>query len=132
MIKNAKVLLKKSKPNNLVAAIKIANRSIRNSKCRKRILPPRTIKLPNVRGGVLPLIPIFAGLGALGSIVGSTAGIANAISQARKGQKELEESGRHNRTMEAIAIGNKVGHGFYLHANSKGKGFYLSSQTKNR
>lgn len=132
VIKNAKVLLKKSKPNNLIAAIKVVNRSIKNSKCGKRILPPRIIKLPSISGGVLPLIPIFAGLGALGSIVGSTAGIANAISQARKGQKELEESGRHNRTMEAIAIGNKVGHGFYLHTNTRGNGFYLSSRSKNR
>lgn len=132
VVNNARTILKEGKPNNFTAAIKYAQHSVKKTKHGKRILPPRTIKLPKISGGVLPLIPIFAGLGALGSIIGSTAGIANAISQARKGQKELEESGRHNRTMEAIAIGNKVGHGFYLHTNPKGNGYYLTSQTKNR
>lgn len=131
LIENARVAIKKSKPDTIRSAIKIAVSSAKKSKRGKRILPPRLIKMPSITGGVLPLIPIFAGLGALGSIIGSSAGIVNAINQTRKGQMELDESRRHNQKMEAIAIGNKVGHGFYLHTNRHGRGYYLSSHSKN-
>lgn len=132
LIKNARVAIKRSKPDTISSAIKIAVSSAKKSKHGKRILQPRIIKLPSITGGVLPLIPIFAGLGALGSIIGSSAGIVNAINQTRKGQMDLDESRRHNRTMESIAVGNKVGHGFYLHAEKRGRGYYLASHSKNR
>lgn len=39
----------------------------------KRIIPlPKT-------GGILPFIPIFAGLSALGSLTGGAADVANAV-----------------------------------------------------
>lgn len=126
LIKSARVAIKKSRPDDIGSAIKIATTSAKRSKSGKHILPPRIIKLPSITGGILPLIPIFAGLGALGSIIGSSAGIANAINQTRKGQKELEESRRHNQRMESIAIGNKVGQGFYLQRAKRGGGFYLT------
>lgn len=131
LIKNAKVAIKTKKPENINAAIKVAVASIKEAKEGKRIRQPRSIKLPSVSGGVLPLIPIFAGLGAIGSIAGSAAGIANAINQAKRGQLELEESKRHNRSIEAIAMGNKTGKGLYLKFNPKGNGFYLSPYEKN-
>lgn len=133
LIKESKTAIKKKKPDNIVSAIKVAVASIRKSKRGKKVNAPRTIQLPasTVTGGLLPLVPIFAGLGALGSIVGSTAGIFNAMNQAKNAQTELEESKRHNKTMEAIAIDatNKSGRGFFLHPPRKdGKGFYLSSK----
>lgn len=124
--------IKEFKPDNLHSAINVALASTRNVKKGKNIREPRTIKLPSIKGGVLPLIPIFAGLGALGSIVGSAAGVANAINNFRKGQKELNENKRHNHTMEAIALGQKRGRGYYLHESKKGRGYYLKRFPKNQ
>lgn len=131
LVKNAKLAIKQSKPDNIKSAIRVAVSSAKKSKRGKRVREPRTIKLPSIKGGILPLVPIFAGLGALGSIVGTTAGVVNAINQTRRGQSELEENKRHNRLMEALAIGNKAGSGFYLHTPKNGKGYYLSSRSKN-
>lgn len=131
LIKNAKLAIKQSKPDTIHSAIKTAISTTKQNKKGKRIREPRTIKLPSVRGGVLPLVPIFAGLGALGSIIGSSAGIVNAIKQTRRGQMELDENKRHNQAMEAIAVGNKNGKGFYLHSNKKGNGYYLTMRPKN-
>lgn len=132
VVKNAKIAIKEQKPDDIMSAIKVAVKSIKNSRKGSKIRQPRTIKVPTIRGGILPLVPIFAGLGALGSIVGSSAGIVNAINQARKGQMELDEGRRHNRVMESIAIGKKDGKGFYLHTNKRGNGFYLKQQRKNQ
>lgn len=132
LIKNAKIAIKRKKPETVDSAVKIAVRSIKKAKKGNEIKSPRTIKMPPISGGVLPLIPIFAGLGALGSIVGSTAGVVNAINQAKKAQEDLIESKRHNLKMEAIAIGKKKsGKGFYLRPHKKGDGFYLAPYSKN-
>lgn len=131
LIKSARVAIKKKKPDTVDDAIKVAVSTIKKSKGGKHVKTPRTIKLPAVVGGVLPLIPIFAGLSALGTIAGTAASITNAINAAKRGQKELEESKRHNSKMESIAIGDKSGKGFYLHSNPKGNGFYLKPYTKN-
>lgn len=131
LVKKANTAIKKTRPENIDSAIEVAVRSINQSKKGKKIRKPRTIKLPTIEGGVLPLVPIFAGLSALGSIVGSAAGIANAINQVKRGQNDLQESVRHNKTMEAIAIGDKAGLGFYLHPNQTGDGFFLTPYSKN-
>lgn len=136
LVKGARKAIDKHRPENTNLAVKVAIAAVKQLKSKKRVKVPRIIKLPNdfgptSTGGILPLIPIFAGLSALGAITGSAASVTNAINQARKGQQELEESKRHNGVMEAIAIGNKSGKGFYLH--KKGKGFYLKPySTKNR
>lgn len=134
LIKKAKFEMKKSKPENLESAINVAIKTIKRSKKGKHVKIPRTIKLPTRTGGFLPLVPIFAGLSALGSIIGSTTGVVSAINKYKNAQKELEENKRHNSMMEAIAIGNeKNGQGFYLHRNKTGSGFYLSpKQLKNQ
>lgn len=131
LVKNAKLAIKQTKPDNMKLAIRTAISSVRKNKRGKQIREPRVIKLPSFKGGFLPLVPIFAGLGALGSIIGSTAGVVNAINQTRRGQMELEESKRHKKSMESIAIGNKSGRGFYLHTNRHGQGYFLSSRPKN-
>ena len=132
LVKNAKLAIKEFKPDNLDAAIKIAMASTREYKKGKNVREPRTIKLPSIKGGILPLVPIFAGLGALGSIVGSAAGVANAINNVRKGQKELDENKRHNQTMETIALSDHKGSGFYLQTFKKGHGYYLKRFPKNQ
>lgn len=131
LVKNAKIAIKEFKPDNLDTAIKVAMASTHKHKKGKTVREPRTIKLPSVKGGILPLVPIFAGLGALGSIVGSAAGVANVINNVRKGQRELDESKRHNQTMEAIALSDRKGSGYHLHRFKTGRGYYLKRFPKN-
>lgn len=86
---------------------------------------PRIIPAPKI-GGVLPLVPIFAGLSALGALMGGSAGVANAVISANKAKKDLKEVQRHNETMEAIALGNRNGKGLYLLPHKNGSGLYLT------
>ena len=111
--------------NNLIKVAKQALSSIGTNKPsfpKKRIIPiPKT-------GGFLPfLIPLFAALGALGSIGGGAAGIAKSINDARIGKEKLEEEKRHNLAMEQV----KVGKGLYLRPYKKGMGLYIAPYKKN-
>lgn len=104
--------------------------ALKNVGGKQNVEQPRVIPIPKY-GGILPLIPIFAGLSALGALTGGAAGVAKAVSDAKNARKTLEETNRHNKTMEAIAIG-KSGSGLYLKPFKKGLGLYLSkNQSKN-
>lgn len=103
-------------------ALKIARMLIK----KKKVRVPRVIPVPNKIGGFLPLLPlIFAGLGAAGSLAGGGAAIARAVNDAKNKSKMLDEAMRHNKTIEAIAMGNKKGSGLYLKPYRKGYGLYL-------
>lgn len=132
LIKSARNAIKKSRPDNIESAIKVAVASVKQNKKGKRVNVPREIKMPTITGGILPAIPIFAVLSALGTLAGTTASITNAINSAKRGQRQLDESKRHNTRMEEIAIGNKSGKGFYLRSAKNGNGFYLQPYQKNR
>lgn len=93
-------------------------------KMHKKVKPPRVIEVPKT-GGILPLIPIFAGLSALGALSGGAAGIAKAVNDAKAAKQELEESQRHNKTMEAIALRGK---GLYLKPYKSGLGLFLKKK----
>ena len=69
----------------------------------KKIKLPRVIRVPKL-GGILPLIPIFAGLSALGALSGGAAGIAKALNDAREGANKLIESKRHNITRHLLFL----------------------------
>lgn len=127
LVREAKDTINVIRPDTLKAATKIALETVKRSKRGNIVVRPRTIKLPTYAGGILPLIPIFAGLSALGSLTGSTAAVVNAINNARSAQRDLQEAKRHNNTMESIAIGK----GYYLHAAPKGRGYYLKQDPKN-
>lgn len=58
------------------------------------------------KGGILPLLPIFAGLSALGSLAGGASAVAKVISDSKNAKKNLAEIKRHNLAME--------GKGMYL------------------
>lgn len=126
VIKNLSSQLKKYKPKNHKAAIKfmyLAAKKIFSKNCHVKI--PRVIPIPKT-GGILPLIPIFAGLSALGSLAGGAAGIAKAVNDYQSTKKNLQESERHNRMMESVAIGK----GLYIKPYKKGQGLFLRP-TKN-
>lgn len=107
-------------------ALQAARRYMRAAGGKRNIRTPRIIPIPKV-GGILPLIPIFAGLSALGSLAGSAAGIAKAVNDVKTSREELAEKSRHNKEMEAIAIG-KNGKGLYLKQYRKGLGLFLKPQ----
>ncbi|KAK9679124.1 hypothetical protein QE152_g40256, partial [Popillia japonica] len=102
-------------------SLSAAKLAVKEAGGKKRIRTPRIIPIPK-QGGILPLIPIFAGLSALGSLAGGVAGVATAVNKAKSAQKKLEESQRHNKMMEEIAL---KGEGLYLKPYRKGLGLYL-------
>lgn len=110
---------------NLLIASKLALSTIKKAKIKHpktRILP-----LPK-RGGMIPLVPIFAALSALGSLGGGAASVVKAVSEARTAAKEFKEKERHNRAMEAKTIGK----GLHLAPYKRGLGLYLAPyQPKN-
>lgn len=116
--KTVKDTLKREKPKGLESAIKVALKSINKSK--GRIRPARIIRVPKT-GGILPLIPIFAGLSALGALSGGAAGIAKAVNDAKSANQQLKENQRHNQTMESIAMGK----GLFLKPYKTGLGLFL-------
>lgn len=91
---------------------------------------PRIIPVPKKMGGVLPLIPIFAGLSALGALAGGSAGVANAVISANNAKRNFNEAQRHNQMIEAISLG-KSGSGLFLSPYKKGLGLFLGPDPKN-
>lgn len=87
----------------------------------------RVLAVPK-RGGILPLIPIFAALSAMGALGGGAAGIAKAVNDAKSASKQLQESERHNKEMEAIARGK----GLYLRPYKTGAGVSSKQKKKKR
>lgn len=114
--------LKKLKNKDSNNAIKIAYAAAKKLfKNKKGVRLPRIISIPKT-GGILPLIPIFAGLSALGSLAGGAAGIAKAVNDYKTAQKNFQESERHNKMMESIAIGK----GLYIKPYKKGRGLFVN------
>ena len=70
-------------------------------------------------GGIFPLIPIFAGLAAAGSIAGGTAAIANAVNSKKSQDAQLERERAHNTRVEQLLKGE----GLQLPEYQKGNGF---------
>lgn len=118
--------------NVIKTALRVARRAVKKykptpSSAFSVLNGNRVIPLPKT-GGILPLIPIFAGLSALGALTGGAAGVAKAVIDAKAAKKQLEESKRHNQTMEAIAIGKGVE---VMPTKKGGYGLYLSPYPKN-
>lgn len=79
-------------------AVKAARKHLKNAGGKHNIRIPRIIPIPKV-GGLLPLIPIFAGLSALGSLSGAAAGVAKALQTIKANREQLLETNRHNKSM---------------------------------
>lgn len=109
-------------------AVKKAIRTVERVKKVQKVISPlkaRIIPIPKT-GGVLPLIPIFAGLSALGALAGGTAGVVKAINNSRAAAEQLKESQRHNEKMEAIALGK----GLYLKPYRTGLGLFIHNNKR--
>lgn len=138
-VKNAKMALTNQNPKTMNDAIRVATQAAKSTIKNKNQSElqhdniQRVIPVPKI-GGLLPLIPIFAGLSALGALTGGSAAVANAVLTANNAKQRLKESERHNQMMEAIALGkNKRGDGVYLKPYRKGLGLYTQKKmtTKN-
>ena len=112
---------KKIIERNLMNASKIAvgaaRRSLKKAGGKRKIRTPRIIPIPKT-GGVLPLIPIFAGLSALGSLAGGVAGIVRAVRTAKKSNDEKTGDALHLRSN---------GNGLYLKPYRTGMGLYINN-----
>ena len=61
------------------SALKAARKAVKKSGGKSKVRKVRVLPNPQKVGGVLPLIPIFAGLSALGALTGSIAGVTKAV-----------------------------------------------------
>lgn len=120
LVQDAKRGIEKTNANTVGTAIKAALRSAKKHAKGKRVKVPRIIKVPSITGGILPVLPILAGLGAIGSLVGTATNIYKTAKDVKDSTARLEEYKRHN-----LAIEKKIGSGLYLGINKKGKGLYL-------
>lgn len=121
-MRRARAAIKRNNPSDFTDASNIAINAFKGV---NKIKKSRVIPVPKT-GGILPLLPIFAGLSALGALAGGGAQIASAINKTKAAQNALKESNRHNEQMEAIAIGK----GLYLKPYKKGLGLYINKKKK--
>lgn len=88
---------KRNNKKTMLAAKKKSKKTRKNGK--------RIILTPNQLGGVLPLVPIFAGLSALGSLASGASSIYNAVKNRKKGN--------------GLYLNNPVGKGLSMNRKKK-------------
>lgn len=104
-------------------ALKVAKKEMKNI-----TLPSsaRIIPIPKT-GGILPfLVPLLAGLSAVGTLAGGAAGIVKTINEIKDAKKQLQESERHNNVIESILL--KQGKGLFLKPYKTGFGLLFDSK----
>lgn len=125
VMKKTRSKLKNKNPGKLLKKdVTIALRAAK--KYKNKLKQPRVISVPKT-GGVLPLLPIFAGLSALGALSGGVSNIIKTINEAKAARDQLKESQRHNSVMESV----KLGEGLEIKPYKKGLGLYLYKPSKN-
>lgn len=123
IVNRTKKHINKLKPKCKKVLIKLAHESARELATEAAINLPRIIPIPKT-GGFLPLIPIFAGLSAAGSIAGGVSGIVKAVNSYQSARKRLAEMERHNKRIEGMCIGK----GLHLKPYKDGLGIYVSKK----
>lgn len=128
-IREARQAVKAAKTKNIKEASKLALKAAKRvaNKSKSIAKVARILPIPK-RGGVLPfLVPLFAGLSAVGGLAGGAATIARAVNDTKSARKALEEQKRHNIKLEAIAIKPR-GSGFFLKPYKNGYGLMTKSK----
>lgn len=128
LVRNARAAIKKSKTKNIDKAVKVAVQSAKKARKGRTVKKPRLIKLPKrITGGIIPIIPILAGLAAAGGIGTNIANIIKTAKEIRNVDQQFHESKTSNKVIE-----KKIGNGLYLNINKKtGSGLYLFQNSKN-
>lgn len=120
LIKNARKAVSNKKSASLEEAANTALGVVQRALNKRKYKTPRVLPIPK-RGGALPLIPILAGISALGGAASGVGSIVRAV-------KDIVEAKR------TLFPGEKkqVGTGLYLAPYKKnGLGLYLSPYAKN-
>lgn len=125
IVAHTKKHIRKLKPKCKKMLVELAYEAAQDLASDTPIKIPRIIPVPKT-GGFLPLIPIFAGLSASGSIAGGIAGITKAVNEYKSAQKQLAEMKRHNQKMETFCIGK----GLQLKPYKDGLGIYVINKNK--
>lgn len=132
LVWETKRAMKAVNPQNADDVLNTAMLAARHIKTKnKNISTPRVIPVPKY-GSVLPLIPIFAGLSALGTLDGGHQAIVNALNSLKNGRKVLNENKQLKKTgMGSIAVGKtKDCVGLYLRPYKKGYGIFMKPCSK--
>lgn len=122
-------LVKSSKVNDVSSILNASKVAYKKAKMhlRGKTKPsaPRVLPLPTKEGGFLQfLVPLMAGLSAVGSLAGGAASVAKAINEAKEAKLKLDEQKRHNMAIE----GQKVGNGLYLKPYKNGYGLFIHKE----
>ncbi|KAL4091098.1 hypothetical protein QTP88_025838 [Uroleucon formosanum] len=88
-----KAIKNKVNENNITKLVRTCLTAAKKSKKLKSIKTPRIIPIPK-KGGVLPLIPIFAGLSALGALTGGVGNIVKVVKELNSGKNIPVHLGR--------------------------------------
>lgn len=123
IVKHTQKHIRNLKPKCKKALLELAYAAAQDLASDLPVKLPRVIPIPKT-GGFLPLIPIFAGLSASGSIAGGIAGITKAVNEYKAAKKQLSELKRHNMQMEALCIGK----GLHLKPYKDGLGIYVTKK----
>lgn len=120
MVSHTKRSMKNARPRSSDDVLNTALAASRKFTHTKSISIPRIIQIPKT-GAALPLIPIFAGLSALGSLSGGVASIIRAIKGVDDGKKAIK-----NGATEVVVGKSKSGAGLFLKPYGRsGYGLYL-------
>lgn len=81
-------------------------KAIRNVGGKVKIVSPQIFHVYTKLGGILPLIPVFAGLtiNALGAVTSGVPSVEKVVNNAKSAREQLSETQRYNRTIEEIAL----------------------------
>ena len=88
----------------------------------------KEIREQEKEGGIFPLIPIFAGLAAAGSVAGGTAAIANAVNSKKSQDAQLEQERAHDTRVEQLLKGEGLQLPEYQKGNSFSEGIKAFSK----
>jgi len=105
----------KMNENNITKLVRTCLSAAKKTK-NKKTKTPRIIPIPK-RGGVLPLIPIFAGLSALGALTGGVGNIVKVVKELNSGKNSPIHLGK------GLYLSPHKGGSYKI---VKGKGLYLA------
>ena len=80
-----------------------ARAAVKKAGGKSNVKKPRILPVASKVGDFLPfLVPVFAGLSAVGALADGAVGVAKAVNDAHAAKKQLEESKRHNQMFTLI------------------------------
>lgn len=118
-----KAIKNKIGKNNLSQLIRTCMEAVKKKMTGKKTNTPRVIPIPK-KGGVLPLIPIFAGLSALGALTGGVANVVKVINDLKSNRNSPVHLGKGMYLSPYKGVSYKItkGEGMYLTPYKRGGG----------